>query len=150
MRKFRQFMQYIKTEKEINDVRLEKSIECIKKACNMVHIIASAEMKTEKAQKVLISENKAEVWEVLQEYLREYAEFINSNTKLTGLLVYRVDLEYYEKATILSLKQQVKTVIAFVYYKEALVSSAKELFKQCLKKLLKGTGLFKEKELLLF
>ncbi len=90
--------------------------------------------KTEKAMNSLKSEDKLLVWNVLQEYLHTYREFINSLSNYTGLIVYKVGSDFFDNCTIFDIKRQMENVITFVYLKETLSSTAKESFKQCLKK----------------
>lgn len=140
-------MEYLSTEQRLNDEKAAKAIECIKKACEAVHVIKIARRKTEKARYALQSNEKLFIWNVLQEYLRQYKGFINSVSNYTGFVVYSVSPNFFENCTIFEIKWQLENVIACVYLKEALSSVAKDSFKQCLKKLLKSTGLFTETEL---
>ena len=143
-------MQYLKTEQELTNDKTEKYYESIVKACEKLHVVAVAMKKSEKARNILKSEDKMAIWNVLQEYLREYADFINSHKRLTGMEVYKVDKNYFETITLTELKRQVKGAIAFVYLKEAMITIAKETFKQCLKSVLKETKMFSEKEISFF
>lgn len=140
-------MEYLKTESQLNDEKTAKAIECIKKACEAVHIIKSAQQKTEKARNAMQVNDKQYLWNVLQEYLGFYKGFINSLSNYTRVAVFDVGPQFFENCTIDEIKKQLETVIAFVYLKEALTNVAKESFKQCLKKLLKATGAFTESEL---
>ncbi|MBQ8322379.1 MAG: hypothetical protein IJX91_00250 [Clostridia bacterium] len=140
-------MEYLKTEQQLNDKKTAKAIECIKKACEAVHVIKVARQKTEKARYALQSNEKLFVWNALQEYLSVYKGFINSVSNYTGFVVYSVCPNFFDNCTIFEIKWQLENVIAFVYLKEAVSSVAKDSFKQCLKKLLKSTGMFTETEL---
>ena len=143
-------MQYLKTEQEINNEKTEKHFDCIKKACEALHACSESSKKAEKARQALKSEDKMEIWNVLQEYLREYGNFINSTTGITGVEVYHVDENFYNASTIADVKRQIKGVIAFVYLKEAIFSVGKQAIRQKLKSLLKETKIFNKKELSLF
>lgn len=140
-------MEYLKTESQLNEEKTAVAIQCIKKACEAVHIIKSAQQKTEKARNAMQVDDKQYLWNVLQEYLGFYKNFINSLSNYTRVAVFNVDLQFFENCTIDKIKKQLETVIAFVYLKEALTNVAKESFKQCLKKILKATGVFTEAEL---
>ena len=140
-------MEYLKTEPQLNDEKTAKAIDCIKKACEAVHIVISAQQKTEKARNAMQANDKQYLWNVLQEYLGFYKAFINSLSNYTRVAVFDVGSQFFENCTIEGIKKQLETVIAFVYLKEALTNVAKESFKQCLKKLLKATGAFTEAEL---
>lgn len=140
-------MEYLRTEQQLNDEKTAKAIECIKKACEAVHIIKSAKQKTEKARNAIQVNDKQYLWNVLQEYLGFYKGFINSLSNYTRVAFFDVSQQFFENCTIDEIKKQLETVIAFVYLKEALTNVTEESFEQCLKKLLKATGLFTEAEL---
>ena len=135
-------MQYLKTEQELNNDKIGRLFDCIKTACEMVHACLDAKKKAEKAEQVLKSEDKIKLWNVLQEYLREYADFINGVSGLTRVGVYKVDKDYFNLITVNDIKQQIKGVISFVYLKKVWYSTAKGTFEQCLKSLFKRNKLF--------
>lgn len=122
-------------------------LKCIKKAADITHTLATAEQKVQKADMAIGVPDKATKWSVLQEYLKQYTGFINSLTGLCGIYVYPVDQQYYEQVSEAELNRQLQTIKQFVYLREAMHSVKKDTFKQGLKKLLKDTGLFTEKEL---
>ncbi|MDE7164342.1 MAG: hypothetical protein K2O04_02835 [Clostridiales bacterium] len=140
-------MEYLKSDKQSNDKRMEIIIDSIKKAAEAVHIAGAACKKSDTAYKALTLSNKKEMWDILQLYLREYKDFINKMTVFTGYYIYNVDRNFYEQCSIDDIRKQIENVIGFIYAKEALTSVAKENFKQCLKKILKATKLFTDKEL---
>lgn len=118
-----------------------KFFECVKKAAEATHTVLQAKQKASKADSAIKSKDKEIKWTVLQEYLRKYTPFINKTTGFTGLRVYPVDMEFYNNTGLDALNRQLQTVIGIVYLNEALHSTAKEAFKQCLKKLLKQSNL---------
>ncbi len=121
--------------------------ECIKKAAEMTYASMQANQKASKAASAIKSKDKGTKWTVLQEYLRKYGPFINKTTCFTGLRVYSVDMEFYNSTGLDALDRQLQTVIGIVYLNEALHSTAKETFKQCLKKLLKQSNLLTDAQL---
>ena len=84
---------------------------------------------------------------VLQEYLREYGPFINETAPFTGICLYPVDREFYNAIGVREIDQQLQIVIGIVYLKDAVHSVAKETFRECLKNLLKKSGLLTEAQL---
>ena len=76
-----------------------------------------------------------------------YADFINTITYITGVVVYQVDENFYNASGIVDFKRQVKGVIAFVYLKEAIYTVGKQASGQKLKSLLRGTKIFTEKQI---
>lgn len=140
-------MDYIKSDKQSNDNKTEVFIDAIKKAAKAVHIVGNAYRKCGMAYNALSFIDKREMWEVLQLYLRKYKDFINNLTILTGCYVFNVDKNFYEQCSVEDIQRQLENIIGFVYAKEALTSTTKETFKQCLKKILKSTKMFTDTEL---
>ena len=89
------------------------------------------------------------MWNTLQEYLREYSNFINNTALITGLCVYSVEREFYDQITVEDIEKQLRIIVGYIYAREAVNSAAKATFKDCLKKLLKKSGLFTDAELAL-
>ena len=140
-------MEYLKSDKQFDDKKTEIIIDSIKKAAEAVHIAGIARQKSNAAYKALSLTDKKEMWDILQQYLREYKDFINKMTTFTGYYIYNVDYNFYEQCSIDDIRKQLENVIGFVYAKESASSAAKENFKQCLKKILKATKLFTDTEL---
>lgn len=134
-----------------NSQNNDKSIEMAKllvKAARETHtMLVSADAKSKKAQDGIATQDKATMWSVLQEYISQYAAFIKDTEIFTGIGLYKVDQEFYEQVTVHDIEVQLQMAIGFVYAKEAFESARKEVYKQCLKKLLKKSGLFSETEL---
>lgn len=121
-------------------------LKCVKAAADMTHTLSLAKQKVKRAERAVSEKNKEVKWAVLQEYLCEYASFVNLFTRLTGIYARPVDVQYYEDITLEQLDQQLRTIVGFVYLKESLSSAGKKAFVDCLKKLLKKNG-FKEEQL---
>ena len=81
------------------------------------------------------------------EYLKEYGSFINNTTVITGIYTYQVSIEQYNAMTVADIKLQLEQLKHIVVAKEILQSVYQKSFKECLKKILQGTGLFSKKEL---
>ena len=105
--------------------------------------------KSPDAVNAISSGDKATMWNTLQKYLRGYSDFINHISGITGLCLYRVDKDFYDKVTVDNIKKQLCMVNGFVYAHEAVDSAAKATFKDCLKKVLKNNCLFTDAELAL-
>lgn len=137
-------------EKKINSTDQENAsilFGYVKKAAEMTHTVIMAERKSRKAVSAIQSQDKSIKWMILQEYLKEYGTYINETTPLTGVQVYPVDKEFYDTVEIREIDQQLQIVIGIVYLKDAAHSVAKESFKECLKKLLKKSGILTETQL---
>lgn len=126
-----------------------KAAEFAKTAAEKTHTVFMAQRKSQEAVDAISSGNKATMWNTLQKYLRSYSDFINRTARITGLRLYRVDKDFYDNVTSDDIKKQLHMVIGFVYAYEAVTSAAKATFKNCLKKLLKNSGLFTDAELVL-
>lgn len=121
--------------------------ECVKKAAELTHTLYIGKVKSQRANDAIATSDKTLKWAVLQEYLQKYTTFINSLTALSGIYVFRVDADFYDGVTDSQLNEQLEIIIGFVYLKEAFNSLEQKTFRSCLKKLLKETGLFSDKQL---
>lgn len=143
-------MEFLKTDElTTNSKKTQVVIDSIKKAAEAVHAAKVAYNKSNAAREAITMTDKKAMWDILQQYFKEYKEFINKMTILTGYYIYSVDANFYEQCSIDDIRKQLENVIGFVYAKEALASVAKENFKQCLKKILKESKLFTDSELAL-
>jgi len=126
-----------------------KAAELAKKAAEMTHTVYTANQKSQKALSAIKSHDKVVMWNALQEYLREYANFINSTSLITGLGLYKVDHTFYEQVIVEDIEKQLRIIIGYIYAREAANSAAKATFKACLKSLMKKSGKFTDAELAL-
>ena len=126
-----------------------KAAKLAKTAAEMTHTVMASNRKSQRAIDAIGSHDKAIMWNTLQEYLREYSDFINNTVFITGLCVYRVNREFFDQITDEDIEKQLHIVIGYIYAREAANSTAKAVFKECLKKLLKKSGMFTEAELAL-
>lgn len=124
-----------------------KMIGYVKKASEMTHTVIMAAQKASKAVSAIQTQDKSRKWTVLQEYLKEYGAFINQTSLLTGVYVYQVNAEFYAEVHLQELDRQLQTMVGIVYLKEAVRAAINATYKECLKKLLKQSGLFTEAQL---
>ena len=130
---------------QLEKINAEKNkifYDCIIKASEMNHIDYISKRKAQKANDAIISNDKKYMWDVMQDYFMEYADFINSLSCITKITAIQVSIEYYEKCNTNDFINQLQTIICFVYIKEVMNSAVKETFKRCLEKLLKERGYF--------
>ena len=125
----------------------EAFIKCTQEAARRIRFVQQAEQKCRGIRNALLSDNKEQLWAVLQNTLVRYMGFINSISCLTGVCICYVDAEYYNKVSIEDIKHQLRLMIGFIYVYEAAHSTMKEQFKECLKKCLKESGFFSKDEL---
>ena len=136
--------QYINTN---NEEKFNVVAKAIKTAAEMTHCYNIFKAKTKKIDDILCLEDKEILWQTLQEYLKEYGSFINNTTVITGIYTYQVSIEQYNAMTVADIKLQLEQLKRIVIAKEILHSVYQKSFKECLKKILQGTGLFSKKEL---
>ena len=130
-----------------NEEKFNTVTKAIKTAAEMVHCYNIFQAKIKKIDNILCLEDKEILWQTLQEYLKEYGTFINNTTAITGFYIYQVSVEQYNAMTIADIKLQLEQLKNIVIDKEILHSVYQKSFKECLKKILQGTGLFSKKEL---
>jgi len=126
-----------------------KAAELAKAAAEMTHTVLTSNRKSQKALQAIGSHDKVIMWNTLQEYLRKYSDFINNNALITGLCVCRVNREFYDQITAKDIENRLRIVVGYIYAREAANSTATAVFKKCLKKLLKKSGMFTDAELAL-
>ncbi|MCM1537787.1 MAG: hypothetical protein NC254_05270 [bacterium] len=128
-----------------DDEKVTEYVKAIIKAVDMTHqVAAKAQMKSKKAREAIESRDKEFMWNTLQEYLHKYKDFIN--TKGT-MCIYNVGIDFYNQVTVSEIEQQLKIMIGVVYDYEAKHCVHNEMIKQCMKKLLKISGAFTNKEI---
>jgi hypothetical protein len=116
-------------------------IEAVKKTR---YVVTISEQKSKKVKDAISSGDKRIMWEVLQEYLRQFStEFI----AVYGIYICQVDADFYNRITEKDIKKQLQIVRGLIYTKEAVDCAAKETIKKCLKKLLKKSGIFTDREI---
>lgn len=126
-----------------------KAAELAKTAAEMTHTVYTANRKSQKVFDAIRTCDKKTMWNTLQEYLREYSNFINNTSWITGLGLNRVDQNFYQQATVEDIEKQLRIVVGYIYIHEAVNCAAKTTFKACLKSLMKKSGKFTDAELAL-
>lgn len=124
-----------------------KMIEYVKRAAEMTHTVIMADQKASKIISAIQTQDKNRKWTVLQEYLKEYGAFINKTTSLTGVYVYQVNAEFFAEINLQELDRQLQIMVGIVYLKEAVRAAINATYKECLKKLLRQSGMFTEAQL---
>ena len=130
-----------------NAQKTEAITDALKRAAELVHAAFLAKAKSERAICAIKLTDKYAMWEILQEYYRAYKDFINSLSGFTNYTVYDVENDFVEKVSVEEIRNQLRTLVGFIYAKEAISSAAKQTYKECVKRILKGTKLFTDKEL---
>lgn len=125
----------------------EAFICCAQEAARRIRFVQHADQKCKEIRNVLQCDNKEQLWVVLQNALARYIVFVNSISGLTGIYIRHVDAEYYNRVSIEDIKHQLRLMIGFIYVHEAIQSKMKAMFKDCLKKCLKESGLYSKDEL---
>lgn len=146
----RSLLKMFDIEQRINSTDQEnatKMIEYVKKAAEITHTAITANRKALKAVSAIQTPDKDRKWTVLQEYLNEYGEFIKETTLFTGLSIYPVNAAFYAEVNPQELDRQLQIIVGIVYLKEVVRAAINETYKECLKKLLKQSGLLTEAQL---
>ena len=128
-----------------DDEKATAYFKAIIKAVDMTHQVAEkSKIKSRKVREAINSKDKQFMWNTLQEYLHDYKEFINTtNTMLTC----SVGMDFYNQVTVTDIERQLKMMIGVIYDYEAKLCLHNETIKKCLKKLLKASGVFTDKEI---
>lgn len=120
-------------------------VKLIIKAARETHSMHSIAMnKTKDLRKAKQSSDRTEKIRVLQRFIIQYMQFIESTSKITGLSVYYISIDDISKIDI---DGQLSIMEGIVFFKEALNSATNFTFKMCLKKLMKQSGIFTESQL---
>lgn len=135
----------------LNAQNNERALEIAKilvKAAKETHaVITKSEAKSKKARDSIVTHDKDILWRTLQEYIGQYADFISKTSSFTGIVLYKVNRDFYNQITAADIENQFQIIIGFIYAKEAFDSVVKETYKQCVEKHLKKSGLFSKNEL---
>lgn len=111
----------------------------------MTHqVTEKSKIKSRKAREAIETKDKEFMWNTLQEYLHDYKEFINTTNIMR---ICSVGMNFYNQITVTEIERQLKMMIGVIYDYEAKHCLHNETIKQCLKKLLKASGVFTDKEI---
>lgn len=120
-------------------------MDATKHLMNITNALQKANEKSQKALNAIASNDRNVMWRILQEYINEYADLINSSSSITGISVIRgVNPDMYSDFDLVN---QLRFMIKIVYLSEALKFSADEGLKFGVKQLLKSTGMFTDADL---
>lgn len=133
--------------KYTDDEKVATYVKAIIKAVDMTHQVAEkSKIKSRKAREAIETKDKELMWNTLQEYLHDYKEFINTTSTMR---ICSVGMDFYNQVTVAEIGQQLKMMIGVIYDYEAKHCIHNEAIKHCLKKLLKASGVFTDKEIAL-
>ena len=120
-------------------------VKLIIKAAKETHSMHSIGMnKSKDLRKAKQSNDRTEKIRVLQRFIIQYMQFIESTTQITGMSVYYISIDDISKINI---DDQLSIMEGIVFLHEALHSATNFTFKMCLKKLMKQSGIFTETQL---
>ena len=120
-------------------------VKLIIKAAKETHSAYTTAMrKTQHLKDAKQSDDKTEKIHVLQSYIKEYMQFIESTSYITGLSICHINFDQKTKNDI---DEQLTIMEGIVFLHEALHSTTNFTFKMCLKKLMKQSGIFTEAQL---
>ena len=128
-----------------DDEKASAYVKAIIKAVDMTRQVAEkSKLKSRKAREAIETKDKEFMWNTLQEYLHDYKEFINTKK---NIYICSVGLDFYNQVSVTEIERQLKMIIGIIYDYEAKHCLHNETIKQCLKKLLKASGVFTDKEI---
>ncbi len=128
-----------------DDEKVAAYVKAIIKAVDMTRQVAGkSRIKSRKAREAIETKDKVFMWDTLQDYLHDYKEFINTTNTMRTC---SVGVEFYNQVTVAQIEWQLKMIIGVIYDYEAKHCRHNETIKQCLKKLLKSSGIFTDKEI---
>ncbi|MCI6890049.1 MAG: hypothetical protein MR836_07760 [Ruminococcus sp.] len=128
-----------------NNTQALEYAKLIVKAAKETHSMYSAAMnKSKDLRTAKQSSDRTEKIQVLQKYIKQYIQFIESTTKITGVSVYYINIDDISK---INLDEQLSIMEGIVFLKEAIYSATNMTFKMCLKKLMKQSGIFNEEQI---
>ena len=108
-----------------------KRINLLREAVNAYE---KARAEVASAAKALASDDKDTVWDVYQNYLRQYGERINSVSALTGIHVYRDSRATKDSLSLSEIKQRLNWIAQFIWQYDALEFAANEESKHIVEK----------------
>lgn len=134
-------MEFVENNNTTNN-NSDKLYSAIVKAAKETYSFSVIIKKTIPIQKAIESNNKKEMWDTLQLYLKKYKNFINKTTIFFNYYVYNVPDDFYNQTTNSNLIEQLKIIKTFVILYEAIHSKFKQTFEDALKKQLKKEHIY--------
>lgn len=126
-----------------NNQMLEYKKLIIKAAKETHSMYATAMRKSQLLRSAKQSGDKADKIQVLQSYIKEYIQFIESTLSITDLCVCYINIDDITQDGI---DKQLSIMKGIVFIHKALNSATNFTFKMCLKKLMKQSGIFTEEQ----
>lgn len=137
-------LQYIKIQSQYAD-KVEQFEKCVVKAAKLTHAIAdTAEKKCKQARMAMESGNIDVMRNTIQQYICQYGR---DWSRFRDVRIQLVDGNTYAQLSAVDLIQQLHCVITLVYKDTTLKTVNKEVFRECVKSLLKQSKMFTDKEL---
>ena len=137
-------LQYIKIQSQYAD-KVEQFEKCVVKAAKLTHAIAdTAEKKCKQARMAMESGNIDVMRNTIQQYICQYGR---DWSRFRDVRIQLVDGNTYAQLSAVDLIQQLHCVITLVYKDTAFKTVNKEVFRECVKSLLKQSKMFTDKEL---
>lgn len=128
-----------------DDEKAEAYVKAIIKAVDITHQVAEkSKIKSRKIREAIETKNKECMWNTLQEYLYDFKEFINTTNIMR---ICSAGTDFYNQVTVTEIERQLKMMIGIIYDYEAKHCLRNETIKKCLKKMLKASGVFADKEI---
>lgn len=132
-----------------NQQSIEKTLELaklIQKAAKEIHADMLAKKECQELWDAKKLQSKDEMWRVLQNHLRKYADQIIQSTWFTGLTIVPVTQELYDQMTLPDVWNQIDLLIGAIHVIR-LNHWQRAAFKECLKSLMKKSGNFSSQEI---
>lgn len=137
-------LQYIKLQTQDAD-KIEEFESCIINAAKQAHTIAdTAKKKCERARSAMESGNVDYMGDTIQWYICQYGR---GWTRFRDVKLQFIDAQTYAQLSGADLIQQLHCIIILVYRDTSLNTANQAGFRECVKKLLKKSKVFTDKEL---
>ena len=119
-----------------DEERQLKVARIVQRAAEMTHCAFASKQEAEEIAHTIASGDKEQMWQVLQQYLREHHDFIVGTSLVTKLTIVPLPSNATVTVSVDFLKNQLRLVKGYVYARNALKSACRIAFQECLRKLL--------------
>lgn len=127
----------------------EKSLELaklIQKAAKDTRANMAVQKECRELRDAQKKNDKDEMWYTFQKHLHDNAQSIKQHEQMIGITIAQIDREFYDKLTILDIKKQIELLIGAIHAIR-IIKTRQEVFKECLKKLMKESRQFTKQEI---
>ena len=124
--------------------KLQRIADAVKLAARVTHSYKIVSNKIQQLNKNLLSNDKIYLWNILQEYIKQYYNYITITSPLTGLTVIQAN---YDNLSVDAIKWQLNQMKTIIIACEISKTTLRKNFIECLKKCLLGTKNFSKEEL---